>query len=176
MPINGLTTARLYQLQKNYMQFVKCCLSVILSLIADLNVLISGGNSAFYEVPKNAIMSDSQPPEVIDMACISDRKFRLKLYGNKNQASGELIYNGFSLTPDAELYCTVIEDGPGKVNLSLMNKPDAAKTYTCLEPGSLIEYSADFIWIGNFFSFCCIKCFCITTIVWTCMFKEAQQF
>lgn len=116
----------------------------------DLNFLIAAGNSTFLKVPENAVISDWQLPEAIDMACKSDCKCPLKWYGNMNQASEEPVYSGYSLTSDAKSYCTVIADEPGKVYLSLMNKPDAAKTYTCLEPGTLAETSADLIWIGNF--------------------------
>lgn len=122
------------------------------SIVADdLNVLISVGNSAIVEAPRNEVILDWQS-KAIDLACMSDRKIPLKLFENKDLASAELIYSGFSLTSYAKSFCTVIVDGPGKVYLSLMNKPDAAKTYTCLEPGTLAEASADIIWIGNLFS------------------------
>lgn len=71
-------------------------------------------------------------------------------YVQKNPDSEkETLYNGYCLSRDAEPYCTVRADEPGKVDLWLNNTADAAQTYFCLETGTLDEASADIIWISK---------------------------
>lgn len=112
--------------------------------------LLPGIHSKLVEVPRNAVVWESSTINTTDMACKSDYQYRLKwdVYKN-NDYRKDVLYNGFFLHPDARSYCTVVADEPGKYYLRLKNTAEAAKTYICVEPGSLSEASADLIWINN---------------------------
>lgn len=124
------------------------------SLTDDRNGFISVAISTFTEAPKNLVLQ-SKSPEAIVLGCKSDCQCNLKWFVKKESVpKKEQLYNGYTLSSEAKSYITVIADEPGKYYLNLTNKPDAAQTYICLEPGSLAEVSADVIWIGKFSNFC----------------------
>lgn len=112
--------------------------------------VLSGASSTLVEGPKNAVIFQLKWLESVEMACISDCQCNLKFFVNKgNDSEKQDLYDGYFLHSYANSYCTVIAVEPGKVRLNLTNKPEAAQTYTCLEPGTLTEASADLIWIGD---------------------------
>lgn len=131
---------------------------------SDSNVSFPVANSIFVDVPRNVVMKFDSA-ETIDLACKSDCQCNVQWYVRKNHsAENEIFYNGYFLRPDAKSFCTVITDEPGKCYLrtNLTNSAEAAKTYICLEPGTLDEVSADLIWIGmfnnyNFANLCSVR-------------------
>ena len=111
--------------------------------------------SVLIEVPSNAVILEHKPLSSIDMTCKSDYQNRLKWNVRENNDSAiEVFYNGYYLREDAVSYCAAITDEPKKCYLRLRNEPQAAKTYICVEPGSLREASADVIWISKFIKLC----------------------
>lgn len=118
-------------------------------LVLTFALLFSGTNAAFVEVPNNTVVLEWNFPKVVVMACKSNCQCNLRWFVNKNHDEKEDLYNGYFLSSDANSYCSVTADEPGKYNLNLMNKPDAAQTYICLEPGTLAEASADLILIRD---------------------------
>src|SRR6218665_3523440 len=117
----------------------------------DLNVSISVAGSVIVETPQNKVIFKEESLYAIHLPCKSSCQCRLKWYLQKSQDSEkEVLYNGYALRPDAKHYCTAIADGMGNCNLNLTTAEEAAQTYICLEPGTLLEASADLIWIGKF--------------------------
>lgn len=84
------------------------------------------------------------------MSCKSDLGYYITWFGRNHDATKrQQLFDGYDLISNAMDYCTIIEDEPGKYYLNLTNNPKAAQTYSCLEPGTFEEASADVIWLGN---------------------------
>jgi len=111
-------------------------------------VLLTGLRSELMEVPRNIVTLEGKSSDEIYMTCKSDYQSRLKWDLHKNNDTrNDVLYNGYYLRPDAKSYCTVIADDPGKCYLRLNNTAEAAQTYICVEPGTLLHASAELIWI-----------------------------
>lgn len=110
---------------------------------------LTGTNCDLLLKPENSYAKYGDPNTVILM-CESTLGYRLSWLIKTPWSSEKVqIFDGYRLSKNVTSYCRVINGVPGKYNVSLTSTTNAAQQYVCLEPGTMMEASAEIIIIES---------------------------